>query len=209
MAKSFERDDPAKYASEINALCRGAVVLLSSHIEGYTKEIGEITLAKIYEKSVCRSKLSNNISYYASRDIISEIKNTEGAEKLSPKIVNLIERDLSLWEQVGPHPQPISEDRFNKSFSSPSFQKIASYIARFGYTEFKRDLKTQMKGDYLPAQNLIDHIVDVRNKIAHGDPIISKTPTDLLDTIPMVKNFCRNTDELFADWCKINICNIR
>jgi hypothetical protein len=209
MAKVYERDDARIYAKEINALCRGAIVLLSSHIEGYTKEVGELTLAKIYEKSVCRSKISNIVSYHASRDIISEIKDTSDADKLALKIVNLFERDLPLWEQTGPHPEPISEDRFNKSFSSPSFQKIASYISRFGYAEFKRDLNTTMRGDYLPAKNLIDHIVDVRNKIAHGDPMISKTPTDLLETIPVVKNFCRTTDDLFATWCKANICSIR
>ena len=209
MARAFERKNATKYAQEINALCRGAIVLLSSHIEGYTKEVGELTLAKIYEQSVCRSKISNIVSYHASHDIISEIKDTSDAEKLALKIVTFVERDLSIWEQTGPHPEPISEDRFNKSFSSPSFQKIASYINRFGYSEFKRDLNTTMKGDYLPAKNLIDHIVDIRNKIAHGDPIMSKTPTDLLETIPMVKKFCRCTDDLFAAWCKTNICSIR
>jgi hypothetical protein len=209
MASVFETKNATKHAQEINALCRGAIVLLSSHIEGYTKEVGELTLAKIYEQSVCRSKVSNIVSYHASRDIISEIKDTSDAEKLAMKIVNFFERDHSVWEQTGPHPEPISEDRFNKSFSSPSFQKIASYINRFGYSEFKKDLSTKMRGDYLPAKNLIDHIVDVRNKIAHGDPTISKTPTDLLETIPMVKKFCRTTDDLFADWCKANICSIR
>lgn len=189
MARGFERKNATRYAQEINALCRGAIVLLSSHIEGYTKEVGELTLAKIYEQSVCRSKISNIVSYHASHDIISGIKDTSDAEKLALKIVTFVERDLSIWEQTGPHPEPISEDRFNKSFSSPSFQKIASYINRFGYSEFKRDLSRTMKGDYLPAKNLIDHIVDIRNKIAHGDPIMSKTPTDLLETIPMVKNY--------------------
>lgn len=209
MARGFERKNATRYAQEINALCRGAIVLLSSHIEGYTKEVGELTLAKIYEQSVCRSKISNIVSYHASHDIISGIKDTSDAEKLALKIVTFVERDLSIWEQTGPHPEPISEDRFNKSFSSPSFQKIASYINRFGYSEFKRDLSRTMKGDYLPAKNLIDHIVDIRNKIAHGDPIMSKTPTDLLETIPMVKKFCRTTDDLFAAWCKTNICSIR
>jgi len=209
LAKANEREDATKYAQEISALCRGAIVLLSSHIEGYTKEVGEITLSKIFEKSVCRSKISNIVSYHASRDIISEIKDTSDAEKLAQKVLNLVERDKSIWQQFGPHTEPISEDRFNKSFSSPSFQKIATYINRFGYSEFKKDLKATMQGDYLPAKNLIDHIVDVRNKIAHGDPAMSKTPSDLLETIPMVKKFCRTTDDLFAGWCKTNLCIIR
>lgn len=209
MARELERSDPIANFVKINALCRGSVVLLCSHIEGYAKEIGELTLSKIVEKRVCRSKVSNLISYYASGDLIFEIKDTTDREKIAKKIAKLFERDLPLWEQVGPHPQPISEERFNKSFASPSFQKIASYIGRFGYSHFKRDLGEKMKGDYAAAKNLIDHVVDIRNKIAHGDPIASKTPSDLLDAIPMVKQFCRATDDVFSSWCKTNLCVIR
>lgn len=209
MALKLERDAPIANAKEINALCRGAVVLLSSHIEGYTKEVGELTLEKIYENKVCRSKVSDIVSYHASRDLISEIKDTSQADKIASKMVAFIERDFALWERTGPHPEPISEDRFNKSFSSPSFQKIASYVGRFGYLEFKRDLGAKLGGDYRATKNLIDHIVDIRNKIAHGDPIVSKTPGDLLDHLPVIKKFCRTTDDLFANWCKIHLCGIR
>lgn len=209
MARKLERTSATEHADEISALCRGAVVLLSSHLEGYTKEIGELTLTKIYDSNICRSKLSNLISYHASRDIISEIKDTTDTDKLSRKIVDLIDRDLSLWEQVGPHPSPISEERFNSSFSSPSFNKIASYIHRFGYLEYKRDLGVKLGGSYRATKNLIDHIVDTRNQIAHGDATASKTPSDLLSTLPLIKLFCRSTDDLFAKWCRVNICTIR
>jgi len=209
MARKFERTDATKNANEISALCRGAVVLLSSHLEGYTKEIGELTLSRIYENNVCRSQISNLVSYHASRDIISEIKDTTDSTKLASKIVDLINRDLSLWEQNGPHPSPISEERFNKSFSSPSFNKISSYINRFGYAEYKRDLGLKLGGSYQTIKNLVNHIVDTRNQIAHGDAIASKTPDDLLATIPLLKTFCRSTDDLFASWCSSNICKIR
>lgn len=209
MARRLERVSAIENADKVSALCRGAVVLLSSHLEGYTKEVGELTLSKVYEKNVCRSKISNLVSYHASRDIISEIKDTTDSGKLATKIVDLINRDISLWEQTGPHPSPISEERFNNSFSSPSFNKIASYINRFGYSEYKRDLGTKLGGSYQATRNLINHIVDTRNQIAHGDATASKTPGDLLDIIPSIKLFCRSTDDLFAAWCSENLCKIR
>lgn len=209
MAKALEREDAPSFSKEINALCRGSIVLLSSHLEGYTKELGELTLERIFEKSVPRSKISNLVSFHASRDIIFEIKDTSDSLKLASKIVALISRDLALWEEHGPHPEPISEERFNKSFSSPSFDKIASYIGRFGYADFKRDLGFLLKSDYAMTKNMIDHIVDVRNKIAHGDSTISKTPNDVISAIPIVKLYCRSTDDLFATWCKSSLCSIR
>ncbi|MQY42848.1 hypothetical protein GG681_09355 [Epibacterium sp. SM1969] len=209
MAVRFERDNALANAPEIDALCRGAVVLLSSHMEGFVKEIGELVLTRIYSQKVCRSDVSNLVSYHASRDIISEIRDTSNAESISDKIIGLFERDLNLWEQNGPFPDPIPEDRFNKSFSSPSFNKVSSYMNRFGYSLFKRDLKATLKGDYLPCRNMVDHVVDVRNKIAHGDPSVSKTPSDLFEAVQTIKTFCRATDDVVAGWCKLNICSIR
>lgn len=209
MARKLERASATENSAKISALCRGAVVLLSSHLEGYTKELGELTLTRIYDNNVCRSKISNLVSYYASRDLISEIKNTADTTKIATKMVDLITRDVSLWEDTGPHPLPISEERFNNSFSSPSFDKIASYINRFGYGEYKRDLSLKLREHYRVTKNLINHLVDTRNQIAHGDATVSKTPNDLLSTIPPLKLFCRTTDDLFASWCSSNICTVR
>ena len=41
-----EREDPIGLRREINALCRGSVVLLSSHVEAYIKELGELAVCR-------------------------------------------------------------------------------------------------------------------------------------------------------------------
>jgi len=97
-ARELERTDPFSNTPLINGLCRGGAVLLSSHIEGYTKEVGEITLSRIFEQQVCRSRVTKVVSYYASQDLIEGIKNTSDREKIAEKIVELISRDLTLWE---------------------------------------------------------------------------------------------------------------
>ena len=58
MARKFESENPLGSAEKINAICRGGIVLLCGHVEGYIKELGELALTNIYEKEVCKSKIS-------------------------------------------------------------------------------------------------------------------------------------------------------
>lgn len=209
LARKKEKKFEPELAAEINALCRGAIVLLCSHIEGYIKELGELALERVVEKSVCRSKISPLVPYHISSDLFGEIKDTSDNEKVANKIIALFERDFSIWERTGPYLEPLPDDRFNSGFASPSYKKISAYFGRFGYREYKRDLPRVLKADSSGCINLIDHLVDIRNKIAHGDPFTSKTPSDLMDAVKMVLLFCRTTDDLFAVWCKKNLCVIR
>lgn len=209
IAKGFERKDAMLHAKKINALCRGAIVLLSSHIEGYIKELGELTLDRIHSRGICRSRVSQMVAFYVSRDRLYEIKDTSDTIKLAEKVVDFFDTEFEFWKQKGPYPVPLPEDLFNKSFASPSFDKISSYVGRFGYSAFKHDIAKSLKAEFQTSKNMIDHIVDVRNKIAHGDSSISKTPGDLFTAMEIVRKFCRIVDDLFASWCRKNLCSIR
>jgi hypothetical protein len=68
---------------EINALCRGAMVLLSSHIEAYVKEVGEVALDAIYSKKVCRSRIKSQFFYYASKARLKRIKDSSLPDSVS------------------------------------------------------------------------------------------------------------------------------
>jgi len=209
MAKELEATDAVGNAEKTRAVCRGAIVLLCSHIEGYIKELGELTLAQLYEREICRSKIPHLVAYHVSKDLVSSIKDTSDTTRLATQLFDLINRDLPYWQSEGPIGSPFSEERFNKGFASPSFNKIASYFGRFGHVDYKRDLGFILAGDYATCKTLINHIVDIRNKIAHGNPSLSKTPSDLLDAASTVQVFCRSTDDVFAKWCKQNLCPIR
>jgi hypothetical protein len=209
MAKALEQSDPIANALKINAICRGAIVLLCSHVEGYTKELGELTLAKLSEQRICRSKIPNTVAFHISKNFIAEIKDTADTSKIADHIFNLIDSDLSFWSSSGPLEEQIPEDRFNKGFASPSFKKISAYLRRFGYADYKRDLGFKLNGDFQVCKTLIDHMVDTRNKIAHGNPTTSKTPSDLIDAVQTTRLFCRATDDVFASWCRANLCTIR
>lgn len=76
-AVQFERSRQSfRHGPEIKALCRGAVVLLSSHIEGYIKELGEHTLDSLHAKSVCRSKFAPQFFYHISQEAIGPIRDS-------------------------------------------------------------------------------------------------------------------------------------
>lgn len=66
-----------------------------------------------------------------------------------------------------------------------------------------------LKANYNVTINMVDHVVDVRNKIAHGDPAATKPPADLKDMIALVRQYCAATDISFASWCKARLCKIR
>ena len=55
-AKKLEVIDPKLHHKEIQALGRSATVLLSAHLEGYIKELGELLLDSLVNKSVCKTQ---------------------------------------------------------------------------------------------------------------------------------------------------------
>lgn len=208
-ARKLERADAVAHTDEISALCRAAIVLQCSHLEGYIKDLGEIAIARLYERSVARSKLSSSFFYFLSKDHFDEIRETADHGKLADKVFSFVDRDGELWSFDGPFPGQISYDRFSKGFASPSEKKIASFLGRFGATNFKRDLMRCLANDYPATSNMVSDMVTTRNNIAHGDATSSKTPGDVLVMIGFIKRYVAATDDVFASWCSANLCSIR
>ncbi len=208
-AREKEELNPVGLRREINALCRGAIVLLNAHLEAYIKELGEVTLDSIYKKRVSRNTIAPQFYYHLSKDILDELKETSDPLKIADKLFSFLQSDTIFWTLSGPFPQPLPVDRFNKGFSNPAFQKIKVYFNRFGYSEYKDDLAHFLRADYRATINMVDQLVDTRNKIAHGDPTITKTPTDIKDMAMMIRSYCNATDTVFASWCKNTLCAIR
>jgi hypothetical protein len=208
-AAGKEKTDPIGLRNEINALCRGAIVLLSGHLEAYVKELGEIALESMTNKNVPRTHLAPRFYYHISKDLIKEIRETSDPQKIANKIFDFINSDLEFWSKAGGFAQPIPVARFNMGFASPAFPKIKRYFNRFGYGNYKSDLQTLLMANYLPTINMVDHLVDTRNKIAHGDPNASKTPAEVTQIISIIRSFCGSTDAVFAKWWKTSFCPIR
>ena len=209
IAASYERKDAIGYRKEINALTRGAVVLLCSHLESYVRKLGEIALDSLTAKAVPRTKLASRVYYHISRDFLEEFRSTHDPEKAADKVFEFIDRDLEYWSPNGPFPKPIPVDRFNRGFANPGFKKIAKYFNRFGYDDYKRDLNRCLRASFHPTVTMVDHLVHTRNKIAHGDFAEIKTPSEVENMVSVTKSFCRSTDSVFATWWRESFCSIR
>jgi len=204
-----ERSDPVGLRGEIRALCRGSIVLLSSHLEAYIKELGELALERLHIKAVPREILSSQFFYHLSKDTIVEIKDTTEPNKCADKIFYFLRNDNLLWDHVGPFPTALPTDRFNMGFSTPSFDKIKAYFNRFGYLNYSRDLASNTRSKFQTTITMVDHLVDIRNKIAHGDKNVTETPKDIKEMIHIIRYYCLVTDDVFSKWFKSQFCSIR
>jgi hypothetical protein len=209
LASAKERKAAIENRKEINALCRGAIVLLSAHLEAFIKELGEVALNALHAKNISRESLDSVLFYHVSKDLLDEILNTRDPRKIADKIFSFVASDLPFWSRTGPFPQPVPAERFNKGFSNPAFEKVRAYFKRFGYLEYKDDLARALKADYAVTENMVDHLVDIRNKIAHGDPTATKTPYEVTEMIAIIRRYGKTTDSVFSLWCKKNYCRIK
>lgn len=209
-AAALERSRTSfRHGHEISALCRGAVVLLSSHIEAYVKELGEHTLDSLHSKEVCRSRMAPQFFYHISKVHIEAIRDASQPDGIARHIQAFVDNDARFWENTDPLPAPIPSQVFNKGFSNPTFDKVKAYFGRFGYADFRRDFFREMGREAQTISSNLDQIVDTRNSIAHGDPAATKTPSEIKAMMETSRAFCRATDKVFGNWCRNHLCTIR
>lgn len=208
-AAAKELSDAVNLRHEINALCRGSIVLLSGHLEAFIKEVGELAADSLFNNNISRNDISPQFFYHISKNYINEIKDTSDHVKLAERIFAFCDEDKDYWSRQGAFPVQIPVDRFNKGFSTPAFKKVRKYFNRFGYSDYKKHLANSLRAQFQPTVNMVDHLVDTRNKIAHGDSSATKTPSEVENMISIIRVYCRVTDDVFAKWWKDNYCSIR
>lgn len=209
-AKKLGRQTPTPLNLKlINALCRGGVVLLCSHIEGYIEDLGLCCLDRIAQRQVQKDALGNSFRYYLSRDFIERIKDTDDKSKISLTIDAFFARDGHLWDGSPNFTSQLSADIFISNFSNPTHDKINKFFNRFGFDEYTKKLGQHLTRDYEPCSAMINNITDQRNKIAHGDANINASPSDLQNMVLLAKKYCRGTDVVVANWFKYINCSIR
>jgi hypothetical protein len=208
-AATLERRDPVANGARVSALARGGLVLLSSHLEAYVKGLVEETLEQIHRKQVPLQKLPKRAFYFATQDLLREIGQTSDPEKIGEKLLALQMRDGDNLRAVGPLANPFDWDVFEQGFSTPKIKYIAKFLKRVGYASLRADLSQRQTVEFQVITNSVDHLVDTRNAIAHGDQAIKKTPSELRDLRHKVQRFCRDLDDSYCSWCSAELCAIR
>lgn len=208
LAVEMEKVDAIGQRREINALCRGAVVLLCSHLEAYIKELGECALESLTRHNVPKAKLSPQFFYFLSQTKISNLRETTDPSKIAELIFDFLSNDLEHWSREEPFTSPLPTETFNIGFANPAYGKIQKYFKRFGYADYKAQLAKKLKAKNPFVTNAVEQLVDTRNKIAHGDPLATKTPGEVVEMVSTIKSFCSTTDVLFAKWWQAQYCEL-
>jgi hypothetical protein len=196
-------------AQQIDAICRSGVLLMSGHVEGYIEELGNIAIVRIGNRGLAKQRVSTQFKYYLSRDLIKAIKDSSNPRRISSNLDALLLRDLHIWDSTPVFSAQISSDVFLSDFSNPTHDRIKRFFSRFGYAHYQGDLERRMGANFLICRNMLDQVVDQRNKIAHGNTITTGTPTDLSQMLLLVKLYCREADCVVADWFRSIGCPIR
>ena len=210
LAKAENRTKrPLEDAPTARALCRAAVVLLSSRIEGYVEDLAEVIICRVVENGLPKQSLSPRLLYYCSKDVIDDIRNTKDPDKVAGKISTIFERDQDIWCARERFSEELPLERIVAGFSTPRFKEVRKFIARFGYNDYQGDLAKLLRAKYMPCRNMIDNVVEQRNKIAHGSVATTGTPRDVTSMLDLVQEFCRTTDVVVGNWFKSLGCPIR
>lgn len=207
--KHAVRISNSKDIETARALCRASIVLLSSHIEGYLEHLVGVILDRLSEGAMSKQKLASRFFYYFSKDLLDEISETKDPDKIAEKVKKLFHRDLEIWSTESTLSVPLPVERFISDFSNPNFERIKKFVARFGYNNYETELARMLQANFQPCRNMIDNVIEQRNKIAHGDVNVESTPNDVSNMLNLVRLFCRTTDTIVGNWFRNSGCVIR
>jgi HEPN superfamily RiboL-PSP-like protein len=98
---------------------------------------------------------------------------------------------------------------FVADFANPKHERIKKFLGRFGYDLYNHELAQRLTRDFNACTNMVNHVVNQRNAIAHGDMVTVGTPTDLAEMVDLVKLYCRETDYVVGNYFSRQRCNIR
>jgi hypothetical protein len=184
--------------------CRAGVVFLCSAVQAYIERLSETMLDSIFQHQVSKETLGARFRYYFSEELIRELLDTRDSGKRAEKILVLFDPDnyhADVWSHNESFNDELDSSIFNKKFNSPSFNEVKKFFNRFGFSDYSSVLTKQLKGK--TEINALNFIVEQRNLIAHGDNNAQNfTPDDIEQRVKQIKDFCRATDKLIADWSR-------
>ncbi len=184
-------------------------MLLCSHVEGYVEDLGTVAINSLARRNLPKSSMSDAFKYHLSRDLIDDINRTTDPETIAHRVNAFLTRDNHIWDTAPNFTNQLPVEPFVRNFATPRHENIRRFFGRFGYQNFQNDLAAHLRSNYLVCRNMVDHVVDQRNKIAHGDFVTAGAPADLQDMSVLVKLYCRSLDNVVGNWFRSRGCPIR
>ena len=208
-ARYLEKSKIVRDHDEARVLARSAVVLFCSHVEGYVKNLGGLAIDTLVAKEVCKSNLPAEIGYFLTRPDWESVRDSKEPKRIAKKLSQYTKAHAHFWCEDGPITCDYSVYDFNRRLQSAKYRRIKQYMAQFGYSDFEYNLKCRAKAEHSDFIRSLDLMVELRDKVAHGDDSGSVKASKIRQELKTLRRFCCFTDEVFGDWFRKNICTIR
>lgn len=174
----------------VRAINRASVVLLSSHLERYLRNVNEEAAASVNAGSAAGSELPELLRLTHSTAPIEKLAEAQWDNR-SEMLTELMSTDGWLW---GPLEKgQLRHDRLVHWMKSPSPERAARLFRLWGIT----DIFTVVTRQPNTRQRLwlkLKELVEKRNDIAHGEAEAQATHQDISSYIAVVRDFCTRAD---------------
>jgi len=189
----------ANFQAEQPALLRGALVLLSSHIEGFFEELIDDVVDAVDTGIQTPSAMPDAIRV---RQVLGDPSRWSVSDQMQRWRLVRAAAQSPLFDDNAAHvPGQLDSGLHNDKFSNPGTSEIRDLFRTVGIPDCWIDFHAiEPRNTY---KNEIDAIVSRRNQVAHGDmnAIITE-----LDVHAYIKNF-RHTATVFAQVAQNHIAD--
>lgn len=191
-------------AAVSNAVNRGALVLLSAHLEGYLEDVVVEAIDALVDNGALVDQLPLVLRALHAEEHLRALEPMKDRNARAPRIESMFVSEANLWvagttlQQTMVRPKMVCAEMDN-----PGSTEIRQFLELLGV-----DIRT-----FLGARGVLDHLgringlVGKRNGVAHGEVTASATFTDVDDYLKLVDDLCSNIDAAVAEGVK-EICGM-
>ena len=162
-----------------NALFRGSVVLLSSHLEGYCEQVTVEGIDAINVAKPIVDKLPEQLRLAQTKQLLRDAHESTNFKKKIKAIRQFAVDYPGLWDSKLPFVQ-LTSDPLVRTFANPAPEKITRLFKHFGDTDDVVQIAVRMdKSNHrfiIIAK--VAELIEKRNAIAHGT-LINLTRQDI------------------------------
>lgn len=174
-----------------NAICRGIIVLITSHLEGYFESLIADVIKCFTINGIKMGDIPESLKVKMLSDEVSNIRNENvqqvwnGIKTISSSVLVNDTRICSIGD--------IDEQIITRDFGQPGSKKIRKLLNYIGIDNIWSKVNANLS---INVNQVIDQLVLKRNKIAHGDAIESATSSDIRQIIKDIKNITKTIDKI-------------
>lgn len=174
----------------VRAINRASVVLLSSHLERYLRNLNEEAVSVINAATVDGLSLPASLRLQHSKAPIDELANAQWDNRAA-LLSRLVATDGWLW---GSSPKTdIDHDRLLRWMKSPSPDRARRFFKLWNITDIFAIITRQSHTRQRMWLKLKE-LVEKRNDIAHGNAGAEATYQDVRGYLAVVRTFCERAD---------------